>query len=267
MTMRAITNAAMSMPGGMPMPMPLPKPVVDQVSAELAPYLSTLDELAHAPQPLPDRAHLLHVPIFIHQMSGFRGTPVFASTPLNVFGTYASPVFTVAATYNYICGVHGAMMSGTVTVQAGGPATASVNIVDYAFNPPNVVVGIGGQVTWVNVGPSQHSVVEQGGDSLASYCFNGRSFVGNTPTISAHAGQKIRWYVFNLDLGMGWHNFHTHGQRWQFAGQNIDSRSIGPAESFIVETEAPPVLLLPPGYEHCAHPHEHAREFHLRGTS
>jgi hypothetical protein len=33
--------------------------------------------------------------------------------------------------------------------------------------------------------------------------------VGNTPAIVAHAGQKIRWYVFNLDLGMGWHNFHV----------------------------------------------------------
>jgi plastocyanin len=267
MTMRTMANAAMPMPGGMPMPMPVPtpQPLVEQVPAELAPYLSTLDELAHAPQPVPHRDHLLHVPVFIHQMNGFRGTPVFASTPLNVFGTYTSPVFTVAATYKYICGVHGAMMSGTLTVQAGGPSTASVNIVDYAFNPPNVTIGIGGQVTWVNVGPSQHSVVEQGGDSLASYCFNGRSFVGNTPTVSAHAGQKIRWYVFNLDLGMGWHNFHTHGQRWQYAGQNIDSRSIGPAESFIVETDAPSVLLLPPGYEHCAHPHEHAREYHLRG--
>ena len=33
----------------------------------------------------------------------------------------------------------------------------------------------------------------------------------------SHSGQKIRWYVFNLDLSMGWHNFHVHGQRWQFA--------------------------------------------------
>src|SRR5262249_49654342 len=63
--------------------------------------------------------------------------PVFQSAPLNVGATYTSPVFTVAGTYNYICGIHGAMMSGTVTVQAGGPSTAPVNIVDFAFNPAN----------------------------------------------------------------------------------------------------------------------------------
>jgi len=86
-----------------------------------------------------------------------------------------------------------------------------------------------------------------------------------SPTILAHAGQRIRWYVFDLDLGMGWHNFHPHGQRWQFAGETIDLRSIGPAESFIVETQAPPVLLLPPGFEHCDGPHKGAKEYKLRG--
>jgi plastocyanin len=198
-------------------------------------------------------------------MNGFRGAPVFQSAPLNPGGAYSSPVFTVPATYNYICGIHGAMMSGSVTVQAGGPSTSSVSIVDFSFNPAHVPVGIDGQVTWTNNGPSQHSVVETGGDNLPSFCFNGRSFVGNTPTIVAHAGQRIRWYVFNLDLGMNWHNFHPHGQRWQFADQLVDVRSIGPAESFTLETEAPPVLLLPPGLEHCRHPHHGAQEFHLRG--
>jgi plastocyanin len=129
-------------------------------------------------------------------MSGFRGSPVFLSAPLNRFAAYTSPVFTIAATYKYICGIHGAMMSGTVTVQPGGPSSASVSIIDFAFNPANVVIGIGGQVTWINNGPSQHSVVEQGGDNVPSYCLNGRSFVGNTPTIVAHAGQRICWYVF-----------------------------------------------------------------------
>ena len=61
----------------------------------------------------------------------------------------------------------------------------------------------------------------------------------------AHTGQRIRWYVFNLDLGMTWHNFHPHALRWVFAGETIDIRSIGPAESFVVETVTPPVLLLP----------------------
>jgi FtsP/CotA-like multicopper oxidase with cupredoxin domain len=266
------TMGGMAM-GMSPMPMPPMPPMptsgggnaIDEIPLELAPYLSTLDELAHAPQPAPSREHPLHVPLFFHQMNGFRGTPVFASAPLNPMGVYTSPTFTLAASYRYICGVHGAMMAGTVTVVPGGPSTASVTIVDFAFNPPNVTVGIGGTITWINAGPSQHSVIEQGGDNLPSFCLNGRSFIGNTPTIVAHAGQRIRWYVFNLDLGMGWHNFHTHGQRWRFADQMVDVRSIGPAESFVVETETPPVLLLPPGFEHCHEPHRGAHEYKLRG--
>jgi plastocyanin len=261
------------MGGGIAMPMPVgPQPPrhshgldFSEVPPELVPYLVTLDELAHAPQPFPPHDHLLHVPIFFHQMSGARGTPVFQSAPLNPGTSYTSPTFTLAATYNYICGIHGATMSGSVTVQPGGPSTVSVTIVDFAFNPANVTVGIGGQVTWLNNGPSQHSVVERGGDNMPSYCFNGRSFVGNSPTILAHAGQRIRWYVFNLDLGMNWHNFHPHAQRWQFANQTIDVRSISPAESFIVETEAPPVLLLPSDFKHCHHPHKGAKKYHLRG--
>ena len=256
-------TAGMSMGGAMPGGMP--RPPIEITPPELFTYLVTLEELAHAPQPLPPHDHLLHVPLFFHQMSGFRGTPVFESAPLNAGGVYASPFFTIAGTYQYICGVHGASMSGSVTVQTGGPATAAVAIVDFAFVPANVTIGIGGQVTWTNNGPSQHSVVERGGDNLPSFCFNGRSFVGNTPTIVANAGQRIRWYVFNLDLGMNWHNFHPHAQRWQFANETIDVRSIGPAESFIVETEAPPVLLLPPAFEHCHHPHAGAKTYHLRG--
>jgi FtsP/CotA-like multicopper oxidase with cupredoxin domain len=256
-------NAPMPMNVGMRMPGVMP-PLV-QPSPDVAPYLTTIDELAHAPQPLPHKDDLLHVPLFFHQMSGFRESPVFQSAPLNAGGVYSSPVFSVTGTYSYICGIHGAAMTGTVNVVVGGPSSAVVNIVDFAFNPPSVTVGVGGQVTWTNSGPSPHSVVERGGDSMASFCYNGRSFVGNTPTIVAHAGQRIRWYVFDLDLGMTWHNFHTHGQRWNFAGQVVDVRSIGPAESFIVETEAPPVLLMPPGYEQCHEPHRGAKPFTLRG--
>lgn len=286
MTMRAMPMPA-PMPmagrmprGGMPAPMPMPgrmhmggMPMMPgpgvpptETPAELVPFLAALDEFAHAPQPLPPHDQLLHVPLFFHQMSGFRGTPVFESAPLSVNGApYHSPFFTVAATYNYMCGVHGPSMAGTVTVQPGGPSTATVHIVDFAFHPPDVPIGIGGQVTWINDGPSLHSVVERGGDAMPSYCFNGRSFVGNTPTIVAQAGQKIRWYIFNLDLSMNWHNFHPHALRWQFANQTIDVRGISPAESFVVDTEAPAVLLLPPGLEHCDHPHPGATAYHLRG--
>src|SRR5262249_57513020 len=81
----------------------------------------------------------------------------------------------------------------------------------------------------------------------------------------ARAGERMRWYVVNLDLGMAWHNFHTHAQRWRFADQVVDVRSIGPAESFIVETQAPPVLLLPPGFEQCRTPHHGAQPYEVRG--
>src|SRR5712691_9709311 len=107
-------------------------------------YLVALDEMAHAPQPLPSREHLLHVPLFFHQMSGFRGAPVFQSAPLNPGAAYTSPMFTVPATYNYICGIHGAMMSGSVTVQPGSPTSIPpVHVVDFAFNQANVTVGVG----------------------------------------------------------------------------------------------------------------------------
>ena len=101
----------------------------------------------------------------------------------------------------------------------------------------------GGKVRWT-AGTILHTVTEDGA-GIPTFCFNGRAFIGNTPTIVARSGQRIRWYVFNLDLGMNWHNFHLHAQRWTFAHENIDVRSIGPAESFIVDTVAPPALLLP----------------------
>ena len=264
--------AGMAMGHGMPMPLPDARHShgidLSEVPESLVPFVATLDELAHAPQPLPSRRDTLHVPLFFHQMSGARSTPVFQLPPLTVGQTLPTPVFTLPATYNYICGIHGPSMSGSITVQPGGPASTTVQIVDFAFNPANVVVGVGGQVFFHNNGPSLHSVVESGGDNIPSFCFNGRSFVGNTPTIVAHAGQRIRWYVFDLDLGMGWHNFHTHAQRWTFADQQVDVRSIGPAESFFVETIAPPVVLLPPAIEKTQHPDHRpktAHEYHLRG--
>jgi len=276
-------HAAVAAPAAAMMPMPgkigpgrAHDMDLEGVPENLLPYVILLDELAHAPQQhhIPKPPHVLHVPMFLHQMSGARGAPVFQSAPILPpqggmgGGTFVSPPFTFAATYHYICGIHGASMAGQVTVQPGGPATANVTIVDFLFNPPNVVVGVGGQVIWTNSGPSLHSVVEQGGDSLPSYCLNGRSFVGNTPTIIAETGQKIRWYVFNLDLGMGWHNFHTHAQRFRFANETYDARSLGPAESFVVETVTPPVLLLPHDIEKGQNPkhrHPHAKRYHVRG--
>ena len=158
-------------------------------------------------------------------------------------------------------------MAGTIDVVPGGPSVVFVSISDNVFTPAAVTVGVGGQVVWTNFGPSLHSVVERGGASLPPFCFNGRTFIGNSPTILVESGQKIR-HVFNVDLGMNWHNFHPHALRWQFANETIDIRSIGPAESFIVDTVAPPVLLLPKHIQKYQKPHHrphNARPFHLRG--
>jgi plastocyanin len=196
--------------------------------------------------PHPRHDAILEVPLFLHFMQGTGGTPAFDSGPITP-GTAAFPVtFGAAGTFGYHCSIH-PTMQGSVAVVAGGPAVQTVTIrssPDMKFDPAAVTVGPGGRVEWTNVGPLTHTVTEDAA-GMASFCFNGRSFVGNTPTILAHAGQRIRWYVFNLDLGEVWHNYHTHGQRWNFAGQTIDVRSISPAESFVVDTVAPPVLLLP----------------------
>ena len=103
----------------------------------------------------------------------------------------------------------------------------------------------GGAVTWNHAGVQPHTVTDRTGAGLESMCINGRSFVGNTPTIVAESGRRIRWYVFNLDLGMMWHNFHLHGQRWKWGHDNVDTRSLGPAESFVADTVVPPVILWP----------------------
>jgi plastocyanin len=260
----------------LPPPTRLPKEAEDllrriEKDPDAARGLSPLDfeEYLHLPNvhPVPKPESVLHVPLFFHFMSGSGGIAAFDSGPIPLGGTFQS-TFGSPGTFNYHCQIH-SFMHGTVTVAPGEADEKSVNIDDsdplnMKFNPAVVAVRPGGIVRWHNANNNVHTVTEDA-SGTPSYCFNGRSFVGNTPTIVASAGQKICWYVFNLDLGMNWHNYHPHGQRWHFANEAIDVRSLGPAESFIVETEAPPVLLLPPGFEHCHHPHEGAKAYHLRG--
>jgi manganese oxidase len=60
---------------------------------------------------------------------------------------------------------------------------------------------------------------------------NGRAFVGNTPVLRARVGDVVQWDV--LALGDDHHTFHLHGHRWRnLDGSTIDTRVIGPAESF-----------------------------------
>jgi manganese oxidase len=67
---------------------------------------------------------------------------------------------------------------------------------------------------------------------LGFHTVNGRAFVGNTPTFRARVGELVQWDV--LSIGDEFHNFHLHGHRWRHAGEFIDTRTVGPAESFRV---------------------------------
>lgn len=221
--------------------------------------------------PVPAPGDVLHVPLFLHFMAGPGGVPAFDSGPIALSGSFETTLG-AEGVFNYHCSIHPSMR-GKVTVAAGQPMLVTVmiddsNPMDMKFSPAAVTVGVGGKVHWTNANNNVHTVTDDAA-GMPSFCFNGRSFVGNTPTIVAEAGQRIRWYVFNLDLGMTWHNFHSHGQRWQFAGEPYDGRSLGPAESFVVQTTVPPVLLLPPDIAEAQEDEferpRNAKKYHVRG--
>ena len=204
----------------------------------------------HPAGPKPD----LEVPFFLHRLVGSGGEPAFDSGSMNSGDTFQHQ-FTAAGTYEYVCKFH--PMLGRVRVNPTGPATANVSIVDTPtprFVPDDVTIGVNGRVTWTHAGTMPHTVSDAATAPLDSMAINGRAFVGNTPIIVAQTGQRIRWYVFNLDLGERWHNFHPHGQRFEVAGETADTRSIGPAESFCVDTIVPPVVLDP---RQCEDGHDH----------
>jgi len=231
-----------------------------------------LMEFAEFPEnrPVIHPEHPLDVPLFFHAMSA-GGTPAFDSGPLAPGAMPFVVSFGSPGQFQFHCNFH-PQMHGTVNVVVGGAASATFNIIDFQFLNPvtgdnTASIAPGGSVQWIQAGANTHTVTDDGG-GLPSICFNGRSFVGNTPTIVARTGQKIHWYVFNLDLGMVWHNFHPHAQRWTFADATVDVRSISPAESFVLETIAPPVLLLPPDIEKTQEPKKRpkdAKQYKLRG--
>ena len=69
------------------------------------------------------------------------------------------------------------------------------------------------------------------GEHAGFMTINGRAFVGNTPVFRSRVGELVQWDV--LALGDQFHTFHIHGHRWRQAdGTSIDTRTIGPAESF-----------------------------------
>jgi manganese oxidase len=61
---------------------------------------------------------------------------------------------------------------------------------------------------------------------------NGRAFVGNTPVYHGRVGETVQWNV--LAIGDAHHTFHVHGHRWREDGHGVDTKTVGPAESFRV---------------------------------
>ena len=211
-----------------------------------------------------------HVPVFFHLMNNLESVPVFDSGDLEELTGFFEYTFDAEGDFEYFCRHH-PHMTGTVHVMAGGPPNPTVNIIDapaMGFSPEMVTVGVGGTVRWENHSVQHHTVTSRDGATMPTHCINGRGFIGNSPTIVGRPGQRIRFYVFNLDTGETWHNFHLHAMRWQFAGHSVDVRSLSPAESFVVETEFPPVVLLNEEEEAIQDPAnrpEDAELYHLKG--
>jgi FtsP/CotA-like multicopper oxidase with cupredoxin domain len=61
---------------------------------------------------------------------------------------------------------------------------------------------------------------------------DGRAFVGNTPVFHSRVGDLVQWDV--MAMGSEHHTFHVHGHRWLEHGVPMDTKTVGPAESFRV---------------------------------
>src|SRR5205807_6986494 len=82
-------------------------------------------------------------------------------------GTNATFTLSKAGTYTFHCEIHPQVMKGTLTVTgtategpappSAAPTAASVDMVDFAFKPPESSVAPGGKVTWKNRGGAQHT--------------------------------------------------------------------------------------------------------------
>jgi manganese oxidase len=113
----------------------------------------------------------------------------------------------------------------------------SAGVWPYHDHSPSMMESIeGGMYGAISIlGPNQRppdrEFVVFFGEHLGFMTINGRAFVGNTPLLRARRGELVQWDV--LAMGSDHHTFHVHGHRWrQPDGTFVDTRTIGPAESF-----------------------------------
>jgi FtsP/CotA-like multicopper oxidase with cupredoxin domain len=198
------------------------------------------------------------IPIFIHQLQSAVQGFFFRSGEMHPGDSFTvqppDGIFDHAGVCDYYCAIHGTSMSGQITVQpqnSGQPAqTHTITIQNLSFGPP-IAIRVGDTVKWVNNDTVDHIVFSPGGGK-STYCLNGRAYVGNTPTLVGNTGERLRWYVFNMDLGSVWHNFHPHSTRWRLPappGGASDVHSLSPVETFVADTVVPPAMRLPCGLE------------------
>ncbi|HZR40300.1 MAG TPA: multicopper oxidase domain-containing protein [Ktedonobacteraceae bacterium] len=78
------------------------------------------------------------------------------------------------------------------------------------------------------------------------HCFDGLAYLGNTPTLQATVGQRVRWRV--VALGNDFHTFHIHGHTWLFNGRYDDTIVFGPGATLTFDyvEDAPGIW-----YYHC----------------
>lgn len=131
------------------------------------------------------------IPLFVYELAGNIAIDGFESNTLFNEQTFSHVFGTAETSYPYHCKIHGVTMAGNVQVVAEASTTVSVVMVNNTFTPATIQVALAGTVNWFNSDTHNHIVFapRSGG---SSFCLNGRSYVGNTPTIVANAGARLR---------------------------------------------------------------------------
>ena len=192
------------------------------------------------------------IPIFIHQMQASAKGYFFRSGELRPMDSYevkpSEAIFDHPGVCNYYCAIHGTSMSGRIDIAPADANPTQIHIVtinNLSFGAP-IAIRVGDTVRWENKDAVNHIVFSPGGGK-STFCLNGRGYVGNTPTIVGDTGERLCWYVFNLDIASMWHNFHPHSVRWQLPvppGGASDVHALSPVETFVTDTLVPPAMRL-----------------------